>query len=85
MFPAALGDRVEMLINDLIDEGGLTSSSLASILLAAQDSVSHGYSLELSRRVWQASNELNPGGRVGPETSPPPPPADRRRKNHRVV
>jgi hypothetical protein len=70
MFPAALSDRVERLINDLIEEGSLASSSLASILLAAQDSLSHGYSLELSRRVWQASNELHPEKLTGHEPYP---------------
>ena len=39
MVPCSLNDRVEMLINELMDEGGLVSASLASILLAAQDSV----------------------------------------------
>jgi hypothetical protein len=65
----ALSDRVEALINDLIDEGGLASASLASILLAAQDSLNQGYSLELSRRVWLVANELRTsalGGAGGP-------------------
>jgi hypothetical protein len=66
MFPRALSDRVERLINDLIEEGGLDSASLASILVAAQDSVREGYCLELSRQVWLASNALKvPGSGSG--------------------
>ena len=58
MFPRLLHDRVEALIDDLIEEGGLATGSLASILLAAQDSLKQGDCLELSRRVWLAASEL---------------------------
>ncbi len=64
MFPRSLSDRVETLINDLIEEGGLDSASLASILVAAQDSVRGGYCLELSRQVWLVSNALKVPGLV---------------------
>jgi hypothetical protein len=58
MDPSPLTDRVETLIKDLMEEGGLASASLASILMAAQDSLTQGDCLELSRRVWLAANEL---------------------------
>jgi hypothetical protein len=60
MIPESLGLRIEMLINDLMEDGGVASASMASILLAAQDSVEHDYCLELSRRAWIASNALRP-------------------------
>ncbi len=60
MFPRALSERVDMLIDELIEDGGVDSASLASILMAARESVHHGYSMELSRRVWLASSELRP-------------------------
>jgi hypothetical protein len=60
MFPHSLNDRFEMLIDELIEHGGLYSTSLASILTAVQDSMDQGYCLELSRRVWMVSNELRP-------------------------
>jgi hypothetical protein len=58
MVPRNLNDRLEPLINELIEEGGLDAASLASILVAAQDSINHGDCLELSRRVWVAWSEL---------------------------
>jgi hypothetical protein len=58
MFPAALNERLDVLIDDLIMDGGVETASLASILLAAKDSVKSDYLVTLSRRVWAASNEL---------------------------
>jgi hypothetical protein len=58
MFPAALSERLDLLIDDLIMDGGVESASLASILLAAKDSVQSDYLVTLSRRVWAANNEL---------------------------
>ncbi len=58
MSPRSLSDRVETLINELIEEEGIDSSALASILLAVQDSLNRGYCVELSRRVWSAASEL---------------------------
>jgi hypothetical protein len=85
MFSRALNDRVETLIDELIEDGGLDSASLASILVAAQDSLNHGYSVELSRRVWMASNELKP--EVSPERDAAnrPLPTDGRRVSRHVV
>lgn len=61
MFSRTLKDRIDHLIDDLFREGGIDSASLASILVAAQDSLEKGYHLELSRRVWSASNDLKRG------------------------
>ena len=58
MFPAPLSERLDALIDDLIMEGGIESASLASILLAAKDSVKSDYHVSLSRRVWAANNDL---------------------------
>jgi hypothetical protein len=62
MSPRSLSDRVEILINDLIEEGRLDSASLASILVVAQDSVNQGYCLELSRQVWLVADALRSRG-----------------------
>jgi hypothetical protein len=58
LIPPPLDRRLEGLINDLIEEGGVTSASLASILVAAQDAVHSGYHVALCRRVWSAACEL---------------------------
>jgi hypothetical protein len=58
MVSRTLNDRLETFINELIEEGGLDAAALASILIAAQDSVNHGDCMELSRRVWVAWTEL---------------------------
>ena len=60
MFPRSLNDRVETLIDDLIEDGGLATGSLASVLLAARDAVQDGYGLEFSRRVRLTLDELRP-------------------------
>ena len=51
-------DRVDALIDDLLSDSNLYSSSLASILVAARESVSDGYHIALARRMWDASNDL---------------------------
>lgn len=58
MIPPPLNQRIEMLINDLIEEGGVATASVASILLAAQEAVELGYDLALCRTVWAAASEL---------------------------
>ena len=58
MTPDSLNDRLESLIDELILDGGVVSASLASILMAAKDSVTGDYHGTLSRRVWAASNDL---------------------------
>jgi hypothetical protein len=58
MSSRSLSDRVETLVNELIEEGGLDSAALASILVAAKDSVDQGYCMQLSRWVWLAASEL---------------------------
>ena len=54
--------QIDSLIDDLLNDGELSSSSLASMLMAARDSVRDGYHVALARRIWDASNDLK-----GPE------------------
>jgi hypothetical protein len=58
MLPVALHERLDALIDDLIMDGGVEAVSMASILLAAEDSANRDDLVTLSRRVWAASNEL---------------------------
>ena len=51
-------DRVDSLIDDLLNDGNLSSSSLAAILMAARESVRDGYHVALARRTWDAHNDL---------------------------
>jgi hypothetical protein len=51
-------DRLDSLIDDLLNDSNLSSSSLASILVAARESVRDGYHVALARRTWNASNDL---------------------------
>jgi hypothetical protein len=51
-------DQVDTLIDALLNDGDLSSSSLASILMAARESVREGYHVALARRIWDASNDL---------------------------
>jgi hypothetical protein len=59
MRPPKLLDRVDTLIDDLLNDSDMSSSSLASILMAARESVRQGYHVALARRIWDASNDLN--------------------------
>ena len=58
MGPPKILDRVDSLIDDLLNDSDLSSSSLASILMAARESVRDGYHVALARRIWDASNDL---------------------------
>ena len=58
MRPHKILDRVDTLIDDLLNDSDLSSSSLASILMAARESVREGYHVALARRIWDASNDL---------------------------
>ena len=51
-------DQLDSLIDDLLTESNLPACSLASMLIAARDSVRDGYDFALARRVWHASNEI---------------------------
>ncbi len=51
-------DQLDSLINDLLTESDLPACSLASMLIAARDSVRDGYHFALARRVWHVSNEI---------------------------
>lgn len=58
MLPAAIIERLDALIDDLILDGGVASASLASILLTAKDAVKRDDHLKLSRHVWAMNNDL---------------------------
>jgi hypothetical protein len=49
---------IDTLIDDLLNDGDRSSSSLASMLMAARDSVHDGYHVALARRIWEANNVL---------------------------
>ena len=51
-------DRLDSLIDDLLSESDLPASSLASMLMAARDSVMDGYHVALARRIWDAQNAI---------------------------
>ena len=51
-------DRLDSLIDDLLNDSDLPASSLASMLMAARDSVKDGYHFALARRVCDASNAM---------------------------
>ncbi|QEH36952.1 hypothetical protein OJF2_55370 [Aquisphaera giovannonii] len=51
-------EQLDAIIDGLLDEGDLASSSVASILMAARDSIGNGYHLALAGRTWSASNAL---------------------------
>jgi hypothetical protein len=57
--------QVDSLIDDLVNDANLSSSSLASILMAARDSVRDGYHVALARRTWDANNDLKLRDRRG--------------------
>lgn len=50
--------QLDTLIDDLLCQSDLPASSLASMLMAARDSVSHGYHVALARRIWDVSNSI---------------------------
>ena len=50
--------QLDSLIDDLLTESDLPASSLASMLIAARDSVRDGYHFALARRIWHVSNEI---------------------------
>jgi hypothetical protein len=51
-------DQLDTLIDDLLNDSDLPASSLASMLMAARDSVKDGYHFALARRVCDASNAI---------------------------
>jgi hypothetical protein len=50
--------QMDTLIDDLLNDSDLSSSSLASMLMAARESVREGYHVALARRIWDANNQL---------------------------
>jgi hypothetical protein len=69
-------DRLDSLIEDLLNQSDLPACSLASMLMAARDSVKDGYHVALARRVWDASHSirdnhhLTPVGSVSSQAAP---------------
>jgi hypothetical protein len=59
-------DQLDTMIDDLLLEGDLPASSLASMLTAMRDSVNGGYHVALARRVWDVSNAVK--GQYSPQT-----------------
>jgi hypothetical protein len=59
-------DQIDTLIDSLLNDSKLSSSSLASMLMAARESVRDGYHVALARRIWDANNELRLRG--GPDS-----------------
>jgi hypothetical protein len=55
---------MDLLIDDLLNDSDLSSSSLASMLMAARDSVRDGYHVALARRIWDANNEIKGRRRI---------------------
>ena len=58
MGSTAVLEQIDSLIDDLLNETDLSASSLASMLMAARDSVRDGYHVALARRIWDANNEI---------------------------
>jgi hypothetical protein len=58
MTTSTILDRIDSLIDELLNDSNLSSSSLASILMAARESVQDGYHVALARRLWDANNDL---------------------------
>jgi hypothetical protein len=50
--------QLDSMIDELLNQSDLPASSLASILMAARDSVKDGYHVALARRVWNASQAI---------------------------
>ncbi len=57
--------QIDSLIDELLNDGEVSSSTLASMLMAARDSVRDGYHVALARRIWDASNDLKRRDRPG--------------------
>lgn len=58
MVPEALNQRIELLIDDLIEDGGVATATLASIIVAALDAIKVGHHVALCRRVWSEASAL---------------------------
>lgn len=58
MVSARTLERLDSLIDELLNESDLSASALASILIAVRDSVQEGYHVALARRVWDASHSI---------------------------
>jgi len=54
----SITEQLDDLIDELLLDGGVRSSSLVSMLTAVRESVSGGYHVALARRVWDARTLL---------------------------
>ena len=68
-------DRVDALIDDLLNDGNLSSSSLAAILMAARESVRDGYHVALgeepgTRATISSSGNAPPNTRCSSRADP---------------
>jgi hypothetical protein len=57
--PASVLRRIDALIDELLNESDLACSSVASIMMAARESVRDGYHVALARRIWDIHNDLS--------------------------
>jgi hypothetical protein len=65
MIDCTLHDRLKSLTDALIDQEDLDAAWLASVLLAAQDSIEKGDVAAFAVRVWRANQaESPPPGKV---------------------
>jgi hypothetical protein len=71
MIPSKLVDRLDRLTDALVRENGLDAAFLASVLLAAQDSIRNHELAAFAQRVWQANNAAQGQDRSEPSTSAP--------------
>jgi hypothetical protein len=66
LVPHCLNEQIEMLIDELIEDGNVATASLASIFMAAQAAVAGGYDVALCRHVWMASRDFETSLKKGP-------------------
>ena len=71
LVPPGLHQRIELLIDDLIEAGNLTTASLASIFVAAQEAVAQGNDVALCRHVWSIMGGLNPAEPLSTQADKP--------------
>lgn len=69
----SITEQLDVLIDELLLEGDIRSSSLASMLMAVRESAAVGYHVALARLVWDAHNALK-ADRLGEEEPAAEPP-----------
>lgn len=66
MIAKDITEQLDNLIDDLLLQSDIRSSSLVSMLTAVRESAAEGYHVALARLVWDAHNALK-GQYSGPE------------------